>query len=450
MVRYHSCGMTCRGRFLSFTFCTFILVIVLFYIELNFQPQINGARIKARWYQIQNEYTGDMNTVSNDDLNITFINVFNASKNKKIQPARNHSEVTTTVYKYDNHSMPWPVLQTTKEADNYIRSKVHIVIVVSYMRSGSTLTADIMQHFPKTLYVFEPFHQLYIRTRNGLPMHYLDGTFKKLTQDDITDEFLKNELMKWIDCRYWELDIHSLTDTFHAQFSRSMQQVYKCFIGKPRTIEMVRKCIPDAIEKCQKVKHRLFKFIRLPMRVVRSIFPVYPNLQVVHLVRDPRGSLTSQINLNVTSWGEIDSASRRFCHRVADDLNSTLYLNYFFPHRSKILIYEKLAENPLETAKKLFTYIDMPSYSYVLRYISKLTMEGRQGKNPFGYFRKNSTKTAYNWRDSVDLDHVQTIDNNCEMIYNFLGFKKFTNFADLRDHNQNTLDMNNHSIYIAT
>ena len=54
-------------------------------------------------------------------------------------------------------------------------SSAHIIAVVSYMRSGSSLTGDILQHFQRTVYVFEPLHTVFRRVIEKKPLLYLNG-----------------------------------------------------------------------------------------------------------------------------------------------------------------------------------------------------------------------------------------------------------------------------------
>lgn len=260
-----------------------------------------------------------------------------------------------------------------------------------------------------------------------------------LKPENLTDDFITAELHKWFQCRYGDLDIHSLVDGFHHQFSRSMRLLIECWKMKHRTLKAMRQCLPDAIKMCQNAKQRLFKFIRLPMRIIQNVFNLYPNLQVIHLIRDPRGSLTSQIKLNKSSWEDIATTSKAHCDRVSEDLNITVNLHYHDNNRAKILVYERLAEDPINTAKRIYNYIGMPVMKYVMDYIRKLTLEGRRRSCLYCIVRGNSTKTAYSWRDVIRYQDMVAIDNNCPLVYDYLGYQRFHNRADLRDHNLDTI-----------
>ncbi|XP_060595192.1 carbohydrate sulfotransferase 1-like, partial [Ruditapes philippinarum] len=170
-------------------------------------------------------------------------------------------------------------------------------------------------------------------------------------------------------------------------------------------------------------------------------------LQTIHLIRDPRGSLSSQIKIRNISWDRIGNLSEHFCHRVADDINSTIFLHNTYPDRAKILIYEKLAENPLILAEKLHDFTKMPRYQYVMRYIAKLTMGGHKSYRQFGSLRANSTKAAYGWRDTIMSDHVQTIDENCASVYDSIGYQKLVSEEHVRNHNLLTLEAPTSSLF---
>ena len=85
----------------------------------------------------------------------------------KLQSRQNTVETSTTT--------AISTLEDTFTDPPMALSTAHIIAVISYMRSGSSLTGDILQHFAGTLYVFEPLHMLVRRVTDGKPLVYLDG-----------------------------------------------------------------------------------------------------------------------------------------------------------------------------------------------------------------------------------------------------------------------------------
>lgn len=440
--------MRLRKATFSFT-CGLILTIILFLVlDIHLQPPPVNSQIHVYYNYLVDNVSLQRENNDPKEKDINFINILNDSLGYyKTITSRGSFQVTTQIYEFSNVTGSRPAVPPlTTEVPS--ESRAHIIAIVSYMRSGSTLTADILQHFPGAMYVFEPFHSLVLRIRRGLPLIYLNGTMIKLKPENITDDLLREELRKWFECRFEDLDAHSLSDSFHVTHSRSMRKYYKCLMPKPHTMQTLRECLPEATELCRNAKYRMYKFIRLPMRVLNSVFGLFPNLQVVHLARDPRGSLTSQINLNISTWDKINSTSRRFCTRILKDLYYTKYLNSVNPQRAKILSYENLAENPLDTAHRLYDFVHMPKYDYVMNYITKLTKSGRKSRNPFGNVRANSTKTAYWWRDRIDFKDALTVDENCRNVYNELGYYSFNSEEDLRNHFLPTRDVLSTSLFI--
>ncbi|XP_052790539.1 carbohydrate sulfotransferase 5-like [Mya arenaria] len=332
-----------------------------------------------------------------------------------------------------------PIIPTT--SGFVVRSRAHIVIIASYMRSGSTLTGHLMQHFPKTFYVYEPFHALHIRSREGKTVTYLNGTQKAVGANVLDNrQLMRDELMKWLDCRLEELDAYSLADKFHLEFSTSMRKFAKCWQEKRKTIKSLRNCLPVAKKLCEEATTRLFKFIRIPLDLIESVFEEYPNLQVIHLLRDPRAVLRSQVKVKKITWAQIPQKAREHCTRISDDLASTFTMHNQYPDRVKILLYERLAENPLDVSSKMYTFINKPMYKTLVKYIEKITKQrASAASGSFGVLSVNSTRTAYSWRDELNITSIQTIDTYCGEIYSKLGYLKFSNEKDAKDHNLPTL-----------
>lgn len=53
-----------------------------------------------------------------------------------------------------------------------------MVLVVAYLRTGSTFTASLFTQQPDTFYVFEPLHMLYDKASKGKKISFLDGTVR--------------------------------------------------------------------------------------------------------------------------------------------------------------------------------------------------------------------------------------------------------------------------------
>ena len=50
------------------------------------------------------------------------------------------------------------------------------VLLLTYMRSGSSLVGDILQHMPDAFYVYEPLRMLGVINKRNASIRYVNGT----------------------------------------------------------------------------------------------------------------------------------------------------------------------------------------------------------------------------------------------------------------------------------
>lgn len=51
-----------------------------------------------------------------------------------------------------------------------------LILLVTYMRSGSSLTGDILQHSPGAFYAYEPFRSISKMNSSSATINYVNGT----------------------------------------------------------------------------------------------------------------------------------------------------------------------------------------------------------------------------------------------------------------------------------
>lgn len=52
------------------------------------------------------------------------------------------------------------------------------VIVITYMRSGSSLTGDILQHSPGAFFLYEPLRRLSFLARDRFNLTFVNGSYR--------------------------------------------------------------------------------------------------------------------------------------------------------------------------------------------------------------------------------------------------------------------------------
>ena len=66
-----------------------------------------------------------------------------------------------------------PVNRILTDSGSNVSTKVKLIIL-TYMRSGSSFTADLFNHHPSVFYVFEPLWATQKYFSRGLPIHFID------------------------------------------------------------------------------------------------------------------------------------------------------------------------------------------------------------------------------------------------------------------------------------
>lgn len=100
----------------------------------------------------------------------------------------------------------------------------------------------------------------------------------------------------YFDCDFARLDFGTLVHGFQT-FGNKTNKFIKCYVNK--TGQKIQKKLAAQIcgvqlqDSCQRSKFRTIKTIRIPMMHVETLLQRYPNLKVIHLVRDPRAQVNS-------------------------------------------------------------------------------------------------------------------------------------------------------------
>ncbi|XP_046572022.1 carbohydrate sulfotransferase 1-like [Haliotis rubra] len=308
------------------------------------------------------------------------------------------------------------------------------VLILSYMRSGSTLTADIVQQQPDVFYVFEPLFSVEtIRGRYLAPV-YLDKPSRLLSLK--TEYSNKIDILKaFLSCSLASVDLLTLHQ-HHMDKSKTTVQYNNC-IHNTTIRDFESKCLNKLIEKCQGSQISLIKTIRMKMEATEEILHLNKDLKIILLVRDPRATLMSRIRLSQLSWRKVNvvehhvRASFSHCGMVLRDVRDAVRLSKLYPGRVGILLYEKLIENPTSMTELIYDFLDLQLTPNIASYVHNITGAGLPDSCPLCTTRKNSTETANRWRLDLSLDSVMQIDQNCLPLYDQLGYLPFKTAADL-------------------
>ncbi|XP_041372030.1 carbohydrate sulfotransferase 1-like isoform X3 [Gigantopelta aegis] len=288
-----------------------------------------------------------------------------------------------------------------------------MVIILTYMRSGSSLTGDIIQQSPDVFYVYEPLHSVNkLRSSSMLALYLSKKTEIRPSLSDTIEHFLS--------CDLENVDLYTLNQ-FHLKNSRSTGTYLVCVRGANGIGEMLT-CLTSLVKTCAAAKVTVLKTIRMPMLEVSALLQKYPQLKVVHLVRDPRGTLLSQTRVGNFKWSMLHEVAPELCRKISLDLRISQNISDQFGSRIFTLRYEDLAENPVIVSRMLYDFVGLEFTDTIKDYIVNITQSGRRDGCAICTWRINSTATAYKWRRKLSYDRVAIIDNGCAGVYKQMGY----------------------------
>ncbi|XP_062569038.1 carbohydrate sulfotransferase 4-like [Saccostrea cucullata] len=297
-----------------------------------------------------------------------------------------------------------------------------LVLVLTYLRSGSTLTGDILQQSPKAFYLYEP-----------LKLHkskiFLDG------------QACETAMMN---CSHFNTS--KIVEVFGDLFRCRLQTHKQNILGSRKHSLAVMSAIPycrsrpgfdTCMKKVQTICHQsqsvIVKTIRLSMEFVPRLLLKFPDLRVIHLLRDPRGTMDSRRRGGFLRKTKIGSSAKWLCERIQKDAEYSKALQRRFPNRIITVLYEEIAGNPIAMSNKLYRYLNLEFSDRFDEWIFNHTSAGNPNNSFYGTIRSNSTLTSQSWRKRLKLRDVKLIEEECKNVLNLLGFRKVADEEDLRN-----------------
>lgn len=316
----------------------------------------------------------------------------------------------------------------SKALETEQKSNQTLVLLITYLRSGSTFTADLIQQASNVFYLYEPLKP-YIRDQHFFTLdsvcHTINGTCRKQKGRQENIDHVLNDLAKFYNCDLFRVPI---TYFRFSNKSSTMLQFDKC-----RHYNTQYKCLLEFQEKCKK-SIRMIKTIRMNMDVAERLMEEFPSLKVIHLIRDPRGSYQSRRNgYFLRDQNNLSAITKSNCDTLHSDLKTGFRLHEMYPGRIKTLLYEQVAEAPLKASRSIFRFLGLTEPANFDSWLVNHTRAGYSN----GYYdtvRRNSKTTASLWRKYINLNVVKSYDNSCKEVYDILGLNTFDKYTTLHNY----------------
>ena len=306
------------------------------------------------------------------------------------------------------------------------------ILIATTWRSGSTFLGDLLNHYKGSFYYFEPLH------------YY--SHIKDLSKVQNQTSFLKSLFT----CKFNSENVgflhHVSKDSNKFLFQNHNFRLWNsCHNLLPNNVMCL---MPDYLNRvCPLYPIKLIKTVRLRVQSVEELLQDSAmDLKVIFLVRDPRGVYNSRSSGAVSSWCSKDQCANPEvgCQDLNNDIQAAFDLETRYPGSVRLVRYEDLSMFPEDTSMDMLDFLDLPYTEGIAEYIethtskeklkvvkNKRTKKLEQKKNPYGT-AKNSSATAFAWRQKLGFKKTLTIQEACQVPMKKLGYKLLLREEDMR------------------
>lgn len=242
-------------------------------------------------------------------------------------------------------------------------------------------------------------------------------------------------IRNWTTCKLLDLPRKVWNDAFLPK-SKKAKLFKACKVFQENVLssnDTLYSCVKMLRDICLQSKYVLFKLIRTPLDQLEPLMIEFPEMKIIHLIRDPRATVLSQVKFGKVRVKTFVPDVTEYCTRVFRDLVSADLLKSRFPKRINTIFYEDIAYDPKGMAQTLYDFIGTTFTATAEQYIFNITMAGKQSNCNLCTVKSNSTKQANAWRLKIPYKRAMEIDGVCKYIYDRLGIKTISNEHMLRN-----------------
>ena len=147
-------------------------------------------------------------------------------------------------------------------------------------------------------------------------------------------------------------------------------------------------------------------------------------LKIIHLVRDPRATLSSQnlVGECIPQHGGYIGCTDKYCSRLEIDIKETEVLAETYPDRVRTLLYEDMASSPIATTRKLYNFIGTTITLKVEEYVFNITLAGNADNCDICSVRSNSSAHINAWQSKIKQDFLDIIEKRCSHILRHFNY----------------------------
>ena len=300
----------------------------------------------------------------------------------------------------------------------HTKKRLRILLVTNY-RSGSSFVGELLKNHEDMFYSFEP---LYLANPPNNKLR-VTKRVKKCYND--TASYLEDLLFK---CNMTALEHDS---RLLLQSTERKKWIHLSFPGSDT--------FHQAHNECPRKRHTAAKVIR--QSLLKDVIPRFTDKGaiVLYLIRDPRGITSSRIKINLSRFRSYKTHSQEalyiqnignLCDNLSENLeylkSHTLDGDFKWKDNVVVLRYEDFAYNPMQMTQRLYNFLGIDLSPSVAAFIERSTHVDRKGGgSPYGV-RRDSAKTAENWRTYLSFSYVDKVQSVCRRTLEDFGYANVT------------------------
>ncbi|XP_064613357.1 carbohydrate sulfotransferase 1-like [Liolophura sinensis] len=289
------------------------------------------------------------------------------------------------------------------------------VVILSYMRSGTSFLGKIFDVNTDALYVFEPLWKVCEHiVPSFAKLRFLNGSVVDpgTSCEDIGQSIIRS----FLTCNLLNIDQSTLTQFWMAH-GRKTIKLLNCIERSSITT-----CVYRFIEVCRQSNVRILKTIRARLERTLSTLEMLPHVKVIHLVRDPRAIISSRRLMGEYYHRNLLATGSGICGDMRRDIHTFKNLPQEFQGRILQIRYEDLSADPVHMAEFIYSYLRLEMPTNVVTWIKNNTHSKADDGKPLGTLRADSRKTASKWRERISWSTVKSMERACQDVLEDLGY----------------------------
>ena len=404
-----------------------------FYVKLN--PEVADSRAGSMW-TLQDAKTRSWRIVSANSMQSR------AGQNHAGQnhAGRNHAGQT---HAGRNHAGRNHAGQNHAGHPRDSRETRANVMILAYLRSGSSFLGELFNRNPNVFYLFEPLYPI---------ATFLEG---KRRFSQLYDAFVRHFLGNIFACSFNKhpFFVNFLAASRFRLKSRGISSPVFCDPRVTSTKMHLCRRINTTLQTrlCRSSSHTVVKTIRVSNWETIDAITETSLTKLIHLVRDPRAIITSRVShllaeierekaRNAEHAGNgtaiqalatnIRSSSTSLCDTMRNDIFNGKKRTAFGKTYA-LVRYEDVARHPLGAYEEIYDFTGIAQSDHVVKWLEVNTISN---SNPYYYSTsRNSSAAARMWRLRLPMTLVAEVQKQCSDVMRILGYTTVRSDAELRD-----------------